>query len=228
MRRLPLFPLPLVLFPGGRAPLHIFEPRYRRMVARCLEYDRQFGLLFHDADRMGPFDCEPGRMGTVAEIEDFQILPDGRSLLVAHGRERFRIVDGIEGGTPYVEALVEPVEDELVAASLGLEREQTLELLDRLLRQGPSAEGGSGFPSEPEEDFTLSADPTPHPTPDPTPHPTPRPLIDPTRDHSFQIAALLQVDPMWQQALLMLNREDLRLRQLRSLFLEALGPEMGS
>jgi len=216
MRRLPLFPLPLVLFPGGRVPLHIFEPRYRRMVARCLEYDRQFGLLFHDADRMGPFECEPGRMGTVAQIEDFQILPDGRSLLVAHGRERFRIVDGIEGGTPYVEALVEPVEDELITASLGMEREQTLQLLDRLLDQGPAPEGGSSLAAETEEDATLS------------PGPMPRPLIDPSQDHSFQIAALLQVDPMWQQALLMLNREDLRLRQLRSLFLEALGPELGS
>ena len=44
MRRLPLFPLDVVLFPGELLPLHIFEPRYRRMVSRCLETDRRFGL----------------------------------------------------------------------------------------------------------------------------------------------------------------------------------------
>ncbi len=39
MRRLPIFPLPVVLFPGGPMPLHIFEPRYRQMVAHCVEGD---------------------------------------------------------------------------------------------------------------------------------------------------------------------------------------------
>ncbi|CAN5816373.1 hypothetical protein BH23GEM11_BH23GEM11_18510 [soil metagenome] len=111
MRRLPLFPLPVVLFPGAVTPLHIFEPRYRQMVARCIEYDRRFGLLYHDPDRLGPFELTPGRVGTVAEIGEFRILPEGRSLLLATGIERFRIVDGIESDTKYYEALVEPMFD---------------------------------------------------------------------------------------------------------------------
>ena len=44
--RLPLFPLPLVLFPGAHRPLHIYEPRYRTMLADCLAGDRSFGVLF--------------------------------------------------------------------------------------------------------------------------------------------------------------------------------------
>ena len=109
--RLPLFPLPVVLFPTAAMPLHVFEPRYRRMVARCLEYDRRFGLVYHDADEQGPFLTEPGRVGCVAEIESFQPLPDGRSLLLARGVERFRIDDGIESEEPYYEALVSPYAD---------------------------------------------------------------------------------------------------------------------
>ena len=42
--RLPLFPLSVVLFPGNPLPLHIFEPRYRRMLADCLAADRRFGI----------------------------------------------------------------------------------------------------------------------------------------------------------------------------------------
>ena len=42
--RLPIFPLGVVLFPGTPLPLHIFEPRYRRMLADCLAGDRRFGI----------------------------------------------------------------------------------------------------------------------------------------------------------------------------------------
>jgi Lon protease-like protein len=92
-------------------PLHIFEPRYRRMVARCLEFDKRFGLVYHDADERGPFLFEEGRVGCVAEIESFRPLPDGRSVLLARGVERFAIVDGIESDEPYYEALVTPYRD---------------------------------------------------------------------------------------------------------------------
>ena len=47
-RELPIFPLPLVLFPGVVQPLHIFEPRYRAMLKDCLEGDRRFGHRCRD------------------------------------------------------------------------------------------------------------------------------------------------------------------------------------
>ena len=102
LRRLPLFVLPTVLFPGALLPLHVFEPRYRQMAARCLETDKRFGVLYHDGERWGPFALREGGIGCVAEIVRFQPLPDGRSLLLTQGLERFRIVDEHGGIRPHV------------------------------------------------------------------------------------------------------------------------------
>jgi Lon protease-like protein len=135
--RIPLFPLPVVLFPTAAMPLHIFEPRYRRMVGRCLEFDRRFGLVYHDADLQGPFLFEEDRVGCVAEIESFQPLPDGRSLLLARGVERFRIVDGIESEEPYYEALVSPYPDREPAPGLEARRRSSLELFRAVVEQLP-------------------------------------------------------------------------------------------
>lgn len=139
--RLPLFPLPVVLFPTAAMPLHVFEPRYRRMVARCLEYDRRFGLVYHDSDEQGPFLTELGRVGCVAEIESFQPLPDGRSLMLARGIERFRIEDGIESEEPYYEALVTAYADLDGPLDLLRRREESLALFEEVL---------STLPEEPE------------------------------------------------------------------------------
>lgn len=106
MRRLPLFVLPTVLFPGALMPLHVFEPKYRQMAARCIETDRLFGVLYHDSDE-GPFELLEDAVGCIAEILEFRPLPDGRSLMATRGTERFRVVDGIESDTMFTEALVE-------------------------------------------------------------------------------------------------------------------------
>jgi Lon protease-like protein len=208
MRRLPLFPLPVVLFPGAVTPLHIFEPRYRQMVARCLEFDRRFGLVYHDPDRLGPFDPSEERVGTVARIGEFRILPDGRSLLLAHGEERFRIVDGIESETAFFEALVEPLEedgeregDASAAASEALmdRRRRTLDLLetvlDQMVARGMGPEGA------------LAA----------------RPTLDPAEEVSFPVAAMIRTDPYWQHLLLELDREEDRLERIDALLRDALG-----
>lgn len=152
--RLPLFPLPVVLFPTAAMPLHIFEARYRRMVARCLELDRRFGVVYHDSDIRGPFLFEEGRVGCVAEIESHQLLPDGRSLLLARGLDRFRIVDSIESDEPYYEALVSPYRDvedapelERRRTSLGLFREVVEQLPDEPERLPELDAGGElSFP----------------------------------------------------------------------------------
>jgi Lon protease-like protein len=111
MRRLPLFVLPAVLFPGMVMPLHVFEPRYRRMAARCLEADKRFGLLYHDEKTKGEFVLTEGRIGGVAEIRQFRPLPDGRSLMLTVGVGRFQVLDGIENEDEYYEAVVEDYED---------------------------------------------------------------------------------------------------------------------
>jgi len=63
--RLPLFPLGIVLFPGGLLPLHIFEPRYRRLLDDIVEGDRRFGLVLPGIGREAP---AVGAVGTIAEL----------------------------------------------------------------------------------------------------------------------------------------------------------------
>ncbi|HEX8832325.1 MAG TPA: LON peptidase substrate-binding domain-containing protein [Longimicrobium sp.] len=187
MIRLPLFPLPVVLFPGAPMPLHIFEPRYRQMVARCIEGDNRFGLIYHDPDRHGPFTNEPGQVGTVAEILKFEPLPDGRSLIYCRGMERFVIVDGVESGTAYYEAVVEEYEDEPDAdEDIGARRRESVALFFRVLREAVG-------------------------------HDEELPVVDPGREVAFRIAQAIKIDPAWQQRLLETNTESARLDLLDDL-----------
>jgi Lon protease-like protein len=78
-RELPLFPLPVVLFPGVPMPLHIFEPKYRQMLEDIRATNNLFGLSYFDpstSDREVP---PVGHIGCVAEVNETQTLPDGRS-----------------------------------------------------------------------------------------------------------------------------------------------------
>ena len=75
-RELPLFPLPVVLFPGALLPLHIFEERYKLMVKQCLEGDKMFGVTYH-SERDG-WPPKLGRIGAVAQIVAVVPLEDGR------------------------------------------------------------------------------------------------------------------------------------------------------
>ena len=77
-RDLPIFPLPIVLFPGTPQPLHIFEPRYRRLLSDCLAADRRFGIAYAVAERAAGADGapNPGDVGCVALIRSTRRLPD--------------------------------------------------------------------------------------------------------------------------------------------------------
>jgi Lon protease-like protein len=92
MHELPLFPLNTVLFPGMPLPLHIFEERYKEMIAYCLQNDQPFGVVLIKEGRevFGP-SADPFEVGCVAQIEHIRPLEDGRYDLIAVGRERFRI-----------------------------------------------------------------------------------------------------------------------------------------
>jgi Lon protease-like protein len=86
---LPLFPLNVVLFPGQTLPLHIFEPRYRVMIQKCIDEQMPFGVLLVDEDDGTPFS-----IGTIARITSVEELADGRMNIVTIGVERF-IVDDV-------------------------------------------------------------------------------------------------------------------------------------
>jgi Lon protease-like protein len=86
-----LFPLNIVLFPDGPLPLRIFEPRYVDMVGRCMRDGRGFGVvLIVEGKEAGP--AVTRDVGTLANIVDFDQLPDGLLGLTCVGARRFRIV----------------------------------------------------------------------------------------------------------------------------------------
>ncbi|MEA2571182.1 MAG: uncharacterized protein QOI24_3183 [Acidobacteriota bacterium] len=92
---LPIFPLPnLVFFPETRLPLHIFEPRYRQMVADAVEGENRFGIVLlrsgWEADYFGVPAVHP--CGTIGTIEQAHPLDDGRYNIIVRGEVRFRIV----------------------------------------------------------------------------------------------------------------------------------------
>jgi len=110
MEELGLFPLGIVLLPGERVPLHIFEPRYRELIGECLEHERTFGLVFADEDGVR-------ELGTRAHVDEvLERFDDGRLNIVVRGGERFR-VEKLTRGRSFMTALVEPVDDDGVAPS---------------------------------------------------------------------------------------------------------------
>ena len=105
LTELPLFPLNLVLFPGMRMPLHIFEERYKAMIGDCVERESPFGVvLIKDGPEVGG-PAEPFRVGTTARITQVQHLEEGRMNLLALGERRFDLVEIVQE-VPHMVGLV--------------------------------------------------------------------------------------------------------------------------
>jgi Lon protease-like protein len=109
---LPIFPLGVVLFPGTPQALHIFEPRYRQLLADCLGGTRRFGLSFvrpAQGEDPGP---AAGDIGCVAVVRDSHLLADGRSDILAVGEERYVLLEYVASELPYRVARVETFDDD--------------------------------------------------------------------------------------------------------------------
>jgi uncharacterized protein len=111
---LPIFPLPnVVLFPNVFLPLHIFEPRYREMVADAVASDRMIGMVLLRPGWQQEYEKRPpvypvGCSGVITHVEP---LVDGRYNIVLRGVERFRILEE-DNSKSYRRALVEPVPED--------------------------------------------------------------------------------------------------------------------
>ena len=91
----PLFPLPnVVLFPSALLPLHIFEPRYRAMVADALESERLIGMVMLRPGWEPHYEETPDvyPIGCAGFITHADRLPDGRFNIMLRGMEKFRIL----------------------------------------------------------------------------------------------------------------------------------------
>ena len=143
---IPIFPLQdVVLFPNSTTPLHIFEPRYRAMVADALEGDSIIGMILlqpgHEAEYEGrPPIFDIGCAGVIIAAEE---LPDGRYNIVLGGLMKFRVLSE-DASRPYrlaeVEALPEAVElgDRPLLAERRHELEETLRSISPRAQLPPS------------------------------------------------------------------------------------------
>jgi len=105
---LPLFPLDVVLLPGVPLPLHIFEPRYKEMIAECLANHAPFGVVRALEEGIAEVGC------TAEIVTVTKQYPDGRLDLVAEGRKRFEVLE-LNRDRSFLQAEVLLVPDEPVA-----------------------------------------------------------------------------------------------------------------
>ncbi len=83
---LPLFPLGVVLFPGGELPLHIFEERYKEMIGDVMREEIEFGVILATEKGMASVGC------TAVVEKVLKQYPDGRMDILARGRRRFEVI----------------------------------------------------------------------------------------------------------------------------------------
>ena len=102
---IPLFPLDVVLFPGASLPLHIFEPRYKEMIAECLARHRIFGVVRLLEQGLAEVGC------TAEIITVAKEYPDGRLDILTEGRQRFELVS-VNQERSFLQAEVLLIDDE--------------------------------------------------------------------------------------------------------------------
>jgi Lon protease-like protein len=197
VRELPLFPLPLVLFPGVPLPLHIFEERYRRLLADVRVSNNLFGLSYFDPNAVADERPAVGSVGCATEVVEVQPLPDGRSNILTVGVARYRVESYVERGDPYHVARVEFFEDDEAVDAQVLEKRaaEVTEMFMRIARAMRSINNERGTLPELPQD-------------------------DPER-LSFLIAAVVEMDAESKQQLLELRSTSERLRRLYTLLSQA-------
>jgi len=178
-RILPIFPLPLVQFPGAVTPLHIFEERYRKMLRDVMLIDKTFGITYRgDESDAGTVAPPVGSVGCSVEVITLQAMPDGRANILCAGGTRYRTLDYLEG-EPYFQAEVEFFNDHLTDEDLTLETARASTLFKRIIAANKKLKGASAI-----EELDLPE------------------LPDDAQSLSFIIAASLDLKPEEKQELL--------------------------
>jgi Lon protease-like protein len=104
VRDFPLFPLGIVALPHEYVPLHIFEPRYRTMIADCLERESEFGIVWQSDEGTKEVGC------ACIVTEVLERMDDGRMNIVTRGTRPFRIV-AEQDDHPYPAGTIEFLDD---------------------------------------------------------------------------------------------------------------------
>jgi Lon protease-like protein len=154
---IPLFPLPnVVLFPNVFLPLHVFEARYREMVADALAEDRIIGMVLLRPGWQDDYEGRPAiyPVGCAGLVTHAERLDDGRYNIVLQGLEKFRVLDE-DDSRPYRLARVESVEESPANGSDRDEMRLARRRLESLLVPQPKGRGADPKvpPSMPDEDL---------------------------------------------------------------------------
>ena len=102
---MPIFPLELVLLPGVPLPLHIFEPRYKEMIAECLEQKKPFGIVRASSDGVADIGCTAEIMSVTKKYDD------GRMDILTRGVERFEVIQ-VNEERSFLQAEISLLQDE--------------------------------------------------------------------------------------------------------------------
>ncbi|MBI4851964.1 MAG: LON peptidase substrate-binding domain-containing protein [Acidobacteria bacterium] len=184
-RELPIFPLPLVLFPGALLPLHIFEERYKEMIKDSLASDKLFGITYLAENETWP--PPVGRIGAIAQIMAVVPLDGGRMNILTVGINRYRVIKYIEKKS-YLKAEVELIQDQNDDYDTNTLMEEVKKLYKRAAEALKALNDEQTLPSE---------------------------LPDGAEDFSFGVAAVLQLPLEKKQPLLEIRSSGLRLTKLR-------------
>ncbi|HUO16008.1 MAG TPA: LON peptidase substrate-binding domain-containing protein [Verrucomicrobiae bacterium] len=136
MPLLPLFPLDLVLFPGSPLPLHIFEPRYKEMIAECRANQAEFGIVRAVENGIAQIGC------TAEIVTITKEYPDGKLDLIAAGRRRFEVME-LNQDRSFLQAEVLFVPD-APGSSLEPDRTRAVESHRRILELAGAVQDLSG------------------------------------------------------------------------------------
>jgi len=135
---IPLFPLPnVVLFPQMPMPLHVFEPRYRKMVVDAQNTHAVIGMVLLKSGWEPQYLGRPPvfEIGCAGRIEHCEALPDGKYNIVLRGLLRFIIVEEV-AGQPYRLARIEPrPEKSPIAAALEALRAALIGTIEQVSEQ---------------------------------------------------------------------------------------------
>lgn len=105
MKKIGIFPLGIVLFPGSSYPLYIFEDRYKKLIKECWDNQQLFGINLITPKKMYDVGCS----AFVSDIMD--IKENGNLDIIVSGKQRFKIAKILDGEQPYLMADIEHYED---------------------------------------------------------------------------------------------------------------------
>jgi len=145
---LPLFPLDVVLLPGVPLPLHIFEPRYKEMIAECLAQKRPFGVVRAQDEGVAEVGCTAEILTVTKEYVD------GKMDIVTQGRERFEVMQ-ISQERSFLQAEVLYFQDEPGSATKQ-EVDQALRLHNEILSLAGAEPEQASAAEDPQLSFHLA------------------------------------------------------------------------